>query len=149
MAVSVLVPLIYITVMEVLLYLSRKRDPLRVLWTSWYRHSRLFSLGALTTVVSPLSVSKRKLTGSNPQLLTSVGKLTVGRLRPHFLAVCRPDVLSNPAVCGSQEQPEFITRYQARGVLLLSLVLNNNNELFLLSNFSARARMRRGSGTPG
>ena len=37
------------------------------------------------------------------QLLTSVGKLTIGRLRPHFLEVCKIDLVLNPAICGTPE----------------------------------------------
>ena len=49
------------------------------------------------------------------QLLTSIGKLTVGRLRPHFLTVCQPDIIFSPEVCGSPAAPEYIRRFQCTG----------------------------------
>jgi len=46
-------------------------------------------------------------------LLTDTTKYTVGRLRPHFLAVCRPAL--QPHVCGTAEQPLYVTNYTCRG----------------------------------
>ena len=48
--------------------------------------------------------------------MTSIGKLTVGRLRPHFLTVCRPDITFSPSVCGSQAEPEYITKFECSGL---------------------------------
>ena len=52
LAVSVVVPVMYISVVEVVLYLSTRRDPLTLLWSNWYHQTKIFSLGATTTVVS-------------------------------------------------------------------------------------------------
>ena len=52
LAVSVLVPLIYITSVEVILYINTRSEPLTQLWATWYDQSKKFSLGATTTVVS-------------------------------------------------------------------------------------------------
>ena len=38
---------------------------------------------------------------------------TVGRLRPHFLAVCRPAL--QPELCGTPEHPLYVTNYTCRG----------------------------------
>ena len=48
-------------------------------------------------------------------LLTSVGKLTIGRLRPHFISVCGPDMEFTEASCGSQENPRYITHFTCTG----------------------------------
>ena len=46
-------------------------------------------------------------------ILTNVGKYTVGRLRPHFLAVCKPDF--SKLNCTTGFQKNFITNYECTG----------------------------------
>ena len=55
-----------------------------------------FLVGAATTVV-----------------LTDVGKYTIGRLRPHFLAVCKPDF--SKLNCSTGFKKNFITNYVCTG----------------------------------
>jgi phosphatidate phosphatase len=50
------------------------------------------------------------------QLLTDTSKYTIGRLRPHFMAVCNPNVtLSSVAVCGNSSGPVYVTEYTCLG----------------------------------
>ena len=46
-------------------------------------------------------------------VLTDVGKYTVGRLRPHFLAVCKPDF--SKLNCTTGFHKNFITNYECTG----------------------------------
>ena len=46
-------------------------------------------------------------------VLTDVGKYTVGRLRPHFFAVCKPDF--SKLNCSTGAQMNFITNYECTG----------------------------------
>ena len=46
-------------------------------------------------------------------VLTNVGKYTVGRLRPHFLAVCKPDF--SKLNCTTGVEKNFITNYECTG----------------------------------
>ena len=46
-------------------------------------------------------------------VLTDVGKYTVGRLRPHFLAVCKPDF--SKLNCTTGFKKNFITNYECTG----------------------------------
>ncbi|XP_043244605.1 putative phosphatidate phosphatase isoform X3 [Amphibalanus amphitrite] len=45
------------------------------------------------------------------QLATDIGKYSIGRLRPHFIAVCKPDVLEN----GSCTDHTYITNFKCLG----------------------------------
>jgi len=45
------------------------------------------------------------------QLLSGVCKITVGRLRPHFLSVCQPGSVE----CGTWAQPVYVTNYTCAG----------------------------------
>ena len=47
------------------------------------------------------------------QCLTDVTKYWVGRLRPHFIAVCNPDF--NLIECGTDTNPIYVTKYMCRG----------------------------------
>lgn len=51
------------------------------------------------------------------QTLTDVCKYSIGRLRPHFFDVCRPDWSSID--CGTEIHPNFITNYTCLGNLEL------------------------------
>ena len=46
-------------------------------------------------------------------VLTDVGKYSIGRLRPHFLAVCKPDF--SKLNCTTGFQKNFITDYECTG----------------------------------
>ena len=46
-------------------------------------------------------------------ILTNVGKYTTGKLRPHFLAVCKPDF--SKLNCTTGFQKNFITNYECTG----------------------------------
>ena len=46
-------------------------------------------------------------------VLTDVGKYTVGRLRPYFFAVCKPDF--SKLNCSTGAQMNFITNYECTG----------------------------------
>lgn len=55
------------------------------------------------------------------ELLTDITKVTAGRLRPHFLAVCQPMILNGPVstpleiYCNETKTPyEYITNYYCR-----------------------------------
>ena len=47
------------------------------------------------------------------QCLTDVTKYWVGRLRPHFIAVCNPDF--SLIKCGTDTSPIYVTDYVCRG----------------------------------
>jgi len=50
------------------------------------------------------------------QLLTDTSKYTIGRLRPHFLTVCRPNVtLTSTEVCGVTGAPTYVVDYDCLG----------------------------------
>jgi len=46
------------------------------------------------------------------QLLTDTTKYTIGRLRPHFLEVCNPDIKES---CGKFDSPVYISEYTCIG----------------------------------
>ena len=46
-------------------------------------------------------------------VLTDVGKYTIGRLRPHFFVICRPDF--KRLNCSSGSRKNFITDYECTG----------------------------------
>jgi hypothetical protein len=45
--------------------------------------------------------------------LTDVIKYSVGRQRPHFFAVCNPDLAA--LECGTEAEPVYVTDYVCRG----------------------------------
>ncbi|XP_057373400.1 phospholipid phosphatase 1-like isoform X1 [Daphnia carinata] len=47
------------------------------------------------------------------QLVTDFGKYTIGRLRPHFIAVCQPENLAE--LCSSNAPHTYITNYKCTG----------------------------------
>lgn len=49
------------------------------------------------------------------QLLTDTSKFTIGRLRPHFISVCQPDLEFSESVCGTVEDPRYITHFNCTG----------------------------------
>jgi len=49
------------------------------------------------------------------QLLTDTTKYTIGRLRPHFLEVCNPNITLAEPTCGNFDQPAFVTEYICLG----------------------------------
>jgi len=49
------------------------------------------------------------------ELLTSISKYTIGRLRPHFLEVCNPNITLNEDSCGSVYNPKYITEFDCLG----------------------------------
>jgi len=49
------------------------------------------------------------------QLLTDTSKFTIGRLRPHFMEVCNPDINLTEAVCGPPDAPVFVTNFTCLG----------------------------------
>eukprot|EP00092_Neocalanus_flemingeri_P026618 GFUD01028849.1.p1 GENE.GFUD01028849.1~~GFUD01028849.1.p1 ORF type:complete len:297 (-),score=80.02 GFUD01028849.1:293-1183(-) len=49
------------------------------------------------------------------QLLTDTTKYTIGRLRPHFIEICSPNLTLTEAVCGTIDQPVYITEYECLG----------------------------------
>lgn len=50
------------------------------------------------------------------QLLTDTSKYTLGRLRPHFLAVCRPNItVGEEAFCGPSTAPVYVTDFECLG----------------------------------
>lgn len=92
-----LVPVLYIVTVETGLYISHNLSLSR-LSVNTYFYLKVFLFGATVT-----------------GLLTSVGKLTIGRLRPHFISVCGPDMEFTEASCGSQENPRYITHFTCTG----------------------------------
>lgn len=51
------------------------------------------------------------------QLLTDTTKYTIGRLRPHFLAVCNPNVSLGEMTCGTRDSPLYVIDYTCMGQL--------------------------------
>jgi len=51
------------------------------------------------------------------QCLTDITKYNVGRLRPHFFAVCNPDFQN--ITCGTESEPVYVRDYTCRGNPLL------------------------------
>jgi len=49
------------------------------------------------------------------EFLTNLSKYTIGRLRPHFLDVCRPDIVFDEATCGPPINPVYITDFECLG----------------------------------
>jgi len=49
------------------------------------------------------------------QLLSGVCKLSSGRLRPHFIAVCRPDIEFTSQICGTWDNPVYVTNFTCSG----------------------------------
>ena len=49
------------------------------------------------------------------QLLSGVCKLRSGRLRPHFIAVCRPDIEFTSQICGTWNNPVYVTNFTCSG----------------------------------
>jgi len=98
LGISLLVPALYISLVEVGHYLTGTGGHVSVFISDWYSYTKIFALGATTTV-----------------LLTSTGKLTIGRLRPHFLAVCQPDIVMNNGTCGTINNPAYVTSYTCLG----------------------------------
>jgi len=49
------------------------------------------------------------------QLLTDTSKYTLGRLRPHFLTVCHPNISLTSEVCGHSGDPLYVTDYICLG----------------------------------
>ena len=47
----------------------------------------------------------------------TISKFTIGRLRPHFLDVCRPNF--EEIDCGTDTHPFFVTNYQCQGNIQL------------------------------
>ena len=45
--------------------------------------------------------------------LVGIAKSTIGRLRPHFLDVCKPDF--SQIECGTFQRPNYITEYHCLG----------------------------------
>jgi phosphatidate phosphatase len=84
---TVITPLLFVIVECVTSWRGRSRT---VSWLSWYRAAAcssvvlfgFFWIGLMTTLI-----------------VTEVGKLTIGRLRPHFMDVCRP--VLNTTDCSS------------------------------------------------
>ena len=48
-------------------------------------------------------------------MLTSTGKLVIGRLRPHFISVCQPDISFDNLSCGTVDNPTYITSFNCLG----------------------------------
>merc|ERR1712107_52726 len=97
LAISVVVPCLYITASEVYIFIQKNLS-LSKLNSNIYKVSRMFLYGAATT-----------------GLLTSIGKLTVGRLRPHFISVCEPSISFNQTSCGSLQDPVYVEHFQCNG----------------------------------
>ena len=85
LTLAILVPTLYILTVEAAHYVTHNLRLAR-LEANLYHHLKLFLFGAAVTGI-----------------LTSLGKLTIGRLRPHFLAVCAPDMEFSEATCGPPE----------------------------------------------
>jgi len=49
------------------------------------------------------------------QLLTDTTKFTIGRLRPHFIEVCNPNIHFGEETCGTPDSPVYIKTYVCRG----------------------------------
>lgn len=99
--VGILLPAICILIIEVPRFREAKKEERKAFYkTQWCRWLTLvltlFVVGAASTTV-----------------LTDIGKYTVGRLRPHFLAVCKPDFSS--LNCSSGFRKNFITDYECTG----------------------------------
>lgn len=93
LSISIIVPVIYIIITEVIIYISENKS-LRNLGSRIYFLIKMFGIGAAFT-----------------GLLTSIGKLTIGRLRPHFLEVCQPDLEYDEVTCGTRANPIYVTRF--------------------------------------
>jgi len=55
--------------------------------------------------------------GIASELLTDISKISAGRLRPHFIQVCRPSVNGQPLdeYCNNSKPFEYITNYTCEG----------------------------------
>jgi len=49
------------------------------------------------------------------QVLTETCKYTIGRLRPHFLDVCNPNITFTDLDCGTSFNPRYVTDYTCMG----------------------------------
>jgi len=50
------------------------------------------------------------------QMITDVIKYSIGRLRPHFMSVCQPNISAfDESVCGSDLEPKYITEFECLG----------------------------------
>lgn len=67
-------------------------------WRRLWAELRAFLFGALLT-----------------QMVSGVTKQLAGRLRPHFVAVCRPTPALSPATCGSWDRPLYLTDFTCQG----------------------------------
>jgi len=86
---------------------TRRKKPIDGNWTPWivvelYRHLGFFALGALSCL-----------------LFTELAKYTVGRLRPHYLTICDPD-LTDELCLGEHEYKKWVEineATQCRGLI--------------------------------
>ncbi|XP_023339512.1 phospholipid phosphatase 1 [Eurytemora carolleeae] len=49
------------------------------------------------------------------QLITDICKYSIGRLRPHFLSLCNPNLTLDEATCGTPLEPKYITDFACSG----------------------------------
>jgi len=49
------------------------------------------------------------------QLISDTTKFTIGRLRPHFIEVCNPNIIFNESTCGTADQPIYVTNFTCLG----------------------------------
>jgi len=49
------------------------------------------------------------------QLITDICKYSVGRLRPHFLDACNPELDYNEETCGTEYEPKYVTDFNCSG----------------------------------
>uniref|UniRef100_A0A182NLS8 Phosphatidic acid phosphatase type 2/haloperoxidase domain-containing protein n=1 Tax=Anopheles dirus TaxID=7168 RepID=A0A182NLS8_9DIPT len=102
--IGILLPVIVIIITELFRALTKKSSetpPLKVWKTNipyWvvqaYKSIGMFGFGAAVS-----------------QLLTDVGKYTIGRLRPHFIDVCRPKMPDNTTCGDAVNQGRYITDF--------------------------------------
>jgi len=56
---------------------------------------------------------------------TIIAKFTIGRMRPHFLDLCRPNF--QEIDCGTEAHPLFVTKYVCQGNPFLADILTEND----------------------
>jgi len=80
--------------------------------TSRLKHNGLFSSSRL--IVQLYNVARIFLFGAFVnQLFTDTTKYTIGRLRPHFIQVCNPNISRED--CGEVDRPNYVTKFICKG----------------------------------
>ena len=87
-------------------------------WLSFFFHSQgnidIFAESSTTLESETVGIIIGYLFGAAASVsLVGIAKSTIGRLRPHFLDVCKPDF--SQIECGTFQRPNYITEYHCFG----------------------------------